>query len=218
MKIIIVGDLHGKSDWESIDVDLYDKIVFLGDFTDAFDKTDQEIIINLQNIIVLKKNNMEKVILLFSNHDVQYAFPQDPNKCSGYRPSCALILQQIFADNYKLFQMAHLEEDYLFTHAGVSTFWWNNFVERSKYFEYMTAFNKAQVLNELVNTGDRWMFNDDQGPLWVRPKTLFDPLHGYHQVVGHTHVKDFIRVGDNKTSVVYCDVLDTKIDFLILEI
>ncbi len=219
MKILTIGDTHGKNVLGHFNVEDYDKVVFLGDYVDAFDKTDQEIIINLQNIIQLKKDNPDKVCLLIGNHCLQYIHPEDPNKCSGYRPSCALVLQQIFSDNRDLFQMAYLVEDYLFTHAGLSNFWWNNFVQRSPYFEYMTAFNLAEVINELSNSSERWKFNDDSGPLWIRPWVLSsDLIYGYHQVVGHTRMKDITRVGDDKTSVTYCDVLDNKMEFLSLEI
>ena len=36
MKIISIGDLHGKDVWKQIDPANYDKIIFVGDYTDDF--------------------------------------------------------------------------------------------------------------------------------------------------------------------------------------
>ena len=41
-----------------------------------------------------------------------------------------------------------------------------------------------------------------------------DALTGYHQVVGHSRVRDFLKVGVDDTSITYIDVLHTRERFL----
>lgn len=36
MKHIVIGDLHGKDIWQTIDFTQYEKVVFLGDYVDSF--------------------------------------------------------------------------------------------------------------------------------------------------------------------------------------
>src|SRR6266446_697883 len=122
MKIIAVGDLHGKDCWKEIDFTPFDKVIFIGDYTDSFSATDDEIFSNLQEIVLLKKANREKFILLLGNHDVQYLhFPYF--SCSGFRPTAQKQLTTFFKENRKSFQMAWEEKHHLFTHAGVSHSW-----------------------------------------------------------------------------------------------
>ena len=64
MKHLIVGDLHGKDCWKSIDIDKYERVVFLGDYVDSFTLPDLVIDQNLQDIIVLKKAYSNKIVLL----------------------------------------------------------------------------------------------------------------------------------------------------------
>jgi len=68
MKIISVGDLHGNNIWKTIDPELYDKIIFVGDYTDSFHLTDSAILDNLLDLIEFKKSYPDKVFLLLGNH------------------------------------------------------------------------------------------------------------------------------------------------------
>ena len=75
MKLIALGDTHGRTLWKQIvekNQDA-DKIVFIGDYFDTHDNVsvDQQIE-NFKDIIEFKKNNMEKVVLLLGNHDFHY--------------------------------------------------------------------------------------------------------------------------------------------------
>src|ERR1700744_72314 len=106
MKHIVIGDLHGKDVWQQVDVDRYDRVVFLGDYVDDFLLPDLVIDQNLQDIIALKKRYPEKVILLLGNHDVQYMF--FPHfRCSGFRESMLRPLTSLFNLNHDLFQTAY---------------------------------------------------------------------------------------------------------------
>ena len=70
MKVITIGDLHGKTCWKEIDIKIYDYVVFIGDLLDGDGTTDE--LKNLQEIIALKKSHPDKIKLLIGNHEVQY--------------------------------------------------------------------------------------------------------------------------------------------------
>ena len=101
MKVIAIGDLHGKDCWKEVDFSRFDKVIFLGDYTDSFSETDEEIFTNLREIVHLKKTNREKFVLLLGNHDVQYLhFPY--YNCSGFRPEAQKELTGFFKRIYCL--------------------------------------------------------------------------------------------------------------------
>lgn len=73
MKIIVNPDVHGRHFWEESAklINEMDKIIFLGDYFDPYDFEKisvKEAIKNFKKILEFKKNNIDKVILLFGNH------------------------------------------------------------------------------------------------------------------------------------------------------
>jgi len=136
MKIMSIGDIHGRNDWKKpifgsvqnyehwrreVDngakdafVDQYpvlaecDKIIFVGDYVDSFDVKNPEMKLNLEEIIHFKREYPEKVILLIGNHDVQYIVPHQI--CSGYRPEMKYDFEYIYRKNDDCFQLAYYHE------------------------------------------------------------------------------------------------------------
>src|ERR1700733_15411023 len=128
MKHIVIGDLHGKDCWKEVNVSNYDKVVFIGDYVDHWNLPDQAITRNLLKIIDLKKKHPKTVELLLGNHDVQYL--HYPNfLCSGFRPQMKRLLAGIFNDNRELFKVAYQRGRHLFTHAGATNVWYNEFLK-----------------------------------------------------------------------------------------
>ena len=71
--ILVCGDIHGRRFWKEPckNLDKYDKVVFLGDYLDPYGFEGIEVedaIENFKEILELKKNNMDKVVLLLGNH------------------------------------------------------------------------------------------------------------------------------------------------------
>ncbi|MBC8148034.1 MAG: metallophosphoesterase, partial [Bacteroidetes bacterium] len=141
MKIIVIGDIHGRESWkELVDIDKmlvekdyapkYDKYIFLGDYVDAYTRDNESnTISNLIEIIELKKKYPDDVILLWGNHDNQYHLDSPQTictnyGCSGYRSAMHFDLYDIFTKNKDLFQMAYQHKNHLFTHAGVHRGWY----------------------------------------------------------------------------------------------
>ena len=80
-KVLVIPDVHGETFWKEPVlkyIDKVDRIIFLGDYLDPYpeegkDYSPQEIFDNLMDIVELKRNHMEKVVLLKGNHDQHYA-------------------------------------------------------------------------------------------------------------------------------------------------
>lgn len=227
MKILIISDLHGRSAWKDASVKDFDRVIFLGDYTDSFVESDETIYGNLKEIVQLKRKKPNKVTLLIGNHDAQYIhFPH--YRCSGYRPQAQPALSTLFAKHESLFQVAHQEADYLFTHAGVSNNWLAYAQQKlAKELPDLTPENgMAEFLNELhrqplrlrnllFEVGPkRGGLDACSGPVWAdRTETITNFLPDFHQVVGHTPVDDFTTASSETGSITYTDVLQTKTAF-----
>lgn len=236
IKIAAIGDLHGKDTWKELaDVSQlldkngtpdYDYYVFIGDYTDSFDKSNAEIMHNLKELVNFKQQYPTNVILLWGNHDVQYALQPSTaltNKhyCSGYRPVAHFDLYYFFKDNFELFQFAFQYENYLFTHAGVHKGWYiHKFL---KEYEEEEADTLAETLNIAFSNRLSCLFNvghlrgghhDVGGPLWLDKRQANKLVVGYHQVVGHTASHSIQTITKSEhTSITFIDVLEHNKSF-----
>ena len=131
--ILIIPDVHGRDFWkEAVESQDYEKVVFLGDYSDPYDIegiTDDVAIANFKSIIDYKQQNPDKVVLLLGNHDLHYYSEFYYELAGGvrYDPIAAISLQRLFQENPQLFQLAY-ETDwggkrYLFSHAGITQCW-----------------------------------------------------------------------------------------------
>ena len=70
MKVLILGDIHGRTIWKDIiEKESPDKVIFLGDYVSTHDNISSETqIANLNDILDYKEANSSKVILLRGNH------------------------------------------------------------------------------------------------------------------------------------------------------
>lgn len=127
--IIISGDLHGSTHWKNGLDYFYShpecKFIFLGDYLDPYTRyegiTHEDAYNNFLEVLEFARNNHERVILLRGNHD---EFLSDERReCCRHDYFNAKRNRELFKDNEDLFQFAHREGDYLFTHAGVCTGW-----------------------------------------------------------------------------------------------
>jgi predicted phosphodiesterase len=228
MKHLLIGDLHGKDCWQEVRINNYDKVIFLGDYVDHWTLTDQAIYSNLQNIIALKRKNHDKVELLLGNHDVQYLY-YPRFLCSGFRPGMQRLLTALFYESRSLFKTAWQKDNFLVSHAGVTNSWYNDllalpFVQKIRDEDDTVA----SLVNKVEQTANRWILHQagtsrgGDGPggiTWAdRTEMMADMLDGYHQVVGHTVVKEVETKAKPVSSVTFIDVLDTYTYFHELEI
>ena len=138
-KVLVIPDVHGETFWkEPVQkyIDQVDRIVFLGDYFDPY--TDDggvydpnEVYDNMMDIVNLKRNNMDKVVLLMGNHDFHYLSKRALGLARASR--CDLRnwqrYNQVFIGHEDLFKVVHCEKvkgiSYVFSHAGLTTFWLN---------------------------------------------------------------------------------------------
>ncbi len=224
MKIVSIGDIHGLDVWKTFEdipqlisgtfTPNYDYYVFVGDYVDSFDKTNIDILNNLNEIINFKKKYPQNVILLWGNHDIQYFTSFGEHGCTGFRPEAYFDLHEIFRKNKDMFQLGFQIDNYLWTHAGVHMGWY-------KYdFPYKSQ-NVADDLNFAFLENNKSIFNvgfrrgglyNVGGPLWAdKSETSKKPLYEYHQIVGHTRIitGEIQTINKNKnTSITFIDVLE----------
>ena len=189
-KIAIIPDMHENmlllQQATTAHEDGY-KLIFLGDYVDAFEREIPASHYLLKVIKLIKENES---IALLGNHDMQYIYP-DNGLCSGYQPKMAAILRILFEENLHLFKITHILNQFIFSHAGFSEMFVQLVQERY-------SINTVEEFIEIMNSMPREIHfcgkdNDGpdglDGPLWLRPKRYrkFDFLSNYKQIVGHTH-------------------------------
>jgi hypothetical protein len=225
MKVLSIGDTHGNFVLDDVIKLLpqYDKIIFVGDYVDSFELTNLTIITNLNLLIQLKKDNPDKIVLLWGNHDLHYLYDDLLHRCSGYRVEAKPNLYKIFNDNKKLFTCAYQIDNYLWTHAGVHTGWYKQRFAKFVKANYLEDLSIATQLNCAFEQNEKSLFDvghgrggyyDVGGPLWCdRRELLGNPLRKYHQIVGHSRVEDYYTVySHNDTSVTFIDIIEQHID------
>lgn len=212
-RILIIPDVHGRTFWIPPVVkygDEVDRIIFLGDYvdpyTDAEGITVNDAIQNLKEIIDLKKEHPEKVVLLYGNHCLHYAF-DNITPTVRFSVLHSRQIKKIYRENSHLFKVAHSEtvgnEKFLFTHAGLMRRWCD---ENKGLIGTPTAEN----LNRLTDTKEgiealwqmseyrQWLSPHMFGSiLWsdIRERLYDDPGNEDkidvcdYQIFGHTQLK-----------------------------
>lgn len=217
MKILINPDIHGRVFWKySIEhKDEFDKIIFLGDYLDAYSPN---LLVNekdnFKEIIQFKKDNLDKVILLLGNHDCHYINSKILHS-SRYNPFKASIYHKLFNDNLDLFQLVYIYNKYLFSHAGVYEEWLK-----------MCNLNLDNLINydldELapyLNVLDyyRGGYGNVGSCIWadIRDSETEKLLKGYYHIFGHTQLK--FKVSTSEFSCLDCRVpfsLDSETGYI----
>ncbi len=233
MKQIVIGDIHGRTIWKDIiekEKDA-DKIIFVGDYFDSFDIGTKKEVKNFKEILSFKKENSDKVILLFGNHDYHY-LPEVYEVGEHYSRFRPQIYKQV-GRRIKTgvlsgtFKMCYVYKDILISHAGVTKTWCENVnvdidnleesinstfkenVRRFKFYMFDTS-------NESTRISDPYGDDKYQSPIWVRPFSLVsDKLEGFRQVVGHTRTKT--QGSNHYEGVYFVDCLDTSNGYLVIQ-
>ena len=158
MKVLVIPDVHSRKFWRKAIADNIgnvDKIIFLGDYLDPYeneiDKNPELMECNsfddcknllkmLEDIVLLKKNEPDKYILLTGNHTDSYIWSEfhaatrtDYKNWEKYH--------KFFSQNLEYFNLVWIENDVIFSHAGISKGWANEFL-----YHYMKYAHLLKVL------------------------------------------------------------------------
>jgi len=216
MKIVAIGDIHGRDCWMKIveqnpDADLF---VFVGDYFDSFTIPALSQINNFKLILNFRDENPDKVILLFGNHDFHYT-----SGCVGHYTgfdysvyyNMKLDLEKSIRE--EIVKICYIYENILFSHAGLTNTWCaNNNVDLDNLEENLNQILIYKPHLFAFKSGDkRDKYGDDvtQGPLWVREKSLKeDGLSDYVHIVGHSSSDEIIfNLSDDGAKYIITDTL-----------
>ena len=142
MKVLVIPDVHGRKFWRksaSDNIGKVDKIIFLGDYLDPYGDEIEEnpklmeceyfydaknLLKMLEHIIGLKKNEPDKYILLTGNHSDSYIWSKFHSATrTDYRNWEKY--HKVFLENLEYFNLVWIENNYIFSHAGISEGWKN---------------------------------------------------------------------------------------------
>ena len=204
--ILIIPDVHGRTFWKAaIDPDNYEKIVFLGDYADPYEMegiTVSMALDNFEEIIALKQQYPDKVILVLGNHDLHYysEYYCERAMSTRYSHAAAATLQRLFQDNRQLFQLVW-ETDlggsrYLFSHAGINQDWLKRNLEQigqpdEKHLNRLLLTNEG--IATLAQVGRIRGGSSQSGSIvWadVAEIVVFGSLPDTYQIFGHTQQYD----------------------------
>jgi len=149
-KVLCVPDLHGRKFWRetiSNNISKVDKVIFLGDYLDPYPEEiesdsklmectnfydSQNLLKMLEDIVSLKRNEPDKYILLCGNHTCSYIWSKfhaatrtDYRHWEGYH--------KFFLENLNYFNLVWIEDDCIFSHAGISEGWAQRVWEELEY-------------------------------------------------------------------------------------
>ena len=237
MKTVVIGDIHGRSVWKLIyEMEKPDRLIFIGDYFDSFDIKGADQLTNFQDIIAFKESNACEVIMLIGNHDYHY-FPEIGDVgTSGYQKLLAPSIQYVVDQNRNHLRMAYQMDEFLFTHAGVSSKFMDSIFGKGDW----KVENIAIDLNEMFKykpktfefgmaiSVDQWYIdpygdNEEQSSIWIRPKSLMranrDTLRKQViQAVGHTQVEKVdVEAHSTGSRYWFIDCLGTSGQYMVIE-
>ena len=206
MKLVAIGDIHGRNIWKQIVAKEHDadEFVFVGDYFDSFTVKGPDQINNFLDIIEFKKQSKVPVILLIGNHDHHYYPGVDDSGTSGYQTLLAPSIKYVVNENKQYLQAAYQVGEFVFTHAGLSSEWLDDMVVGwsvdsldatvNDLFQYQPgkiAYRSYKQVGDQVYGAQGYGNEAFQGPIWIRPAALMNAnkktlRKKIIQVVGHT--------------------------------
>lgn len=200
-KILVCGDVHCKKEVVDKALKLYeenncDRLIFIGDYTDDWNDTVEQNLEILDYLFHLKHIMGDRLVLLFGNHDISNWIGGE-FECSGFSEVKHAQLKFSYEGNKQDFKMAHAENGFLITHAGVCIPWLKFFLKVTENKglddEYLTKPKKvADLLNQYQF--ELSLFSPEDSPLWARLQHYLEESDFPHfkQVVGHSPVRKIL--------------------------
>lgn len=188
MKIVVLGDIHGRTVWKDIIAkEQPDQVIFLGDYVSTHDcVSESDQVSNLLEIMRFKDHHPE-TIMLRGNHDMQH-LGYYWAECSGYFQRVEELMVDLKEEFLEKTQWIHVVGKTVFSHAGISKVWLEtNYLT----LDGINALGPTELFGfTSSNPRDIYGTSPEQPPTWIRPETLVNVMiPGYDQMVGHTPVE-----------------------------
>ena len=165
MIYLVIPDCHGRKFWRQAianNIGKVDKIIFLGDYLDPYQNEIEEnpelmeceyfgdsknLLKMLEDIVSLKKNEPNKYILLTGNHTDSYIW-------SKFRAATRTDYKnwekyhKFFSQNLEYFNFVWIENNVIFSHAGISEGWAEDFLYSSMKYDEGAELEKSSIVFE----------------------------------------------------------------------
>lgn len=195
-KILILGDIHGRSFWKEPCKNWKNKIIFLGDYHDPYGEyTDgepnkDESLANLIDLVEFVENRrkISDVICLLGNHDLSYF--NGNGKCRfdyQQQKKVKKLIRNLHPQLYYIYEDLTTKEPhkYLFSHAGITKDWldYNNI--ELKDLNTINITNLSPLDQIPYSRGG---YNIYGSCVWnsLEDFQIQNPYKNYYQIFGHT--------------------------------
>jgi len=213
MKTIIISDLHNRVDWiektlASESLQLYDKIIFLGDYFDNYNDTKKA----SEKTALWLKHSLQQPnrVHLIGTHDLFYMYPHNEFlMVSGNSKSKAHVISKILRrDECDQLNMFCFEQNFLISHAGVHKSLIYKYINDNNVIVNFTS--DQDIINKVIKPAtdkaktyaskgmtDTWIdagysrrgSQPVGGIIWLDWNQEFEPIQHINQIVGHTQVE-----------------------------
>jgi len=205
-KIIVVGDVHNHFVQAQMIIDKYvdtHKIVMVGDYFDDFGDSAVEADQTarwLKSIL-----DHPNIVALMGNHDINYSYLnyrkdnkgnlQNLYHCSGYTLQKDDAINRIMTnEDWDKIKMYHYENGWFFTHAGISSHWFEHPVLGTtpeviiKKIDEAVEMYKNREYTDILGAAGRCRGGTHKtgGILWHDHYRESNTIPGIKQVYGHT--------------------------------
>ena len=127
MKVLVVPDVHGSHEWESVKdmpTDSYDFIVFMGDYFDSWENQWPDQGNNFKSICSFVREDRTHRKLLLGNHDWSYlSKTENGSRVSGHQIDKIEEIRNLLTENHDILDIAFECDGIVFSHAGFSRTW-----------------------------------------------------------------------------------------------
>jgi len=196
---LVIGDIHCRHKIVKNILNSWDgPIIQIGDWFDNFGEKPKETIATAE--LLKEFVHRPDTITLMGNHDIQYRI-RDKNAlyCSGYEPEKYDLINDVLTEqDWCKLKYFHYEQNYWFSHAGISSYWFQHVIQGITPEVILEKINKAeQALEARIYSDIGCLYAADfyrggryrKGGLLWNDWANIEAHDGITEIVGHTPSK-----------------------------